>query len=260
MEACYIFLYTSSNTQNNLSKTMNTLNKTALAIALAVGTAASSNAATIFASEGFESDTGSWSTGSRGGVSANNDSGLYNFNGGTGVNSPADATNFATTDQGAFRLENGFATLLSDVFDLSVGGTTESITISLDLKGYRTQTTRIAHIEYSNDNGASWLKIARFTGGTGTTTAAGFGSVTFTEGGGLSASGSLSTGGATYSGEAFGSQSSIRFIYDNTNDGRSQFIDNLEVTTTAPFVPVPEPSSTALLGLGGLALILRKRR
>ena len=33
-----------------------------------------------------------------------------------------------------------------------------------------------------------------------------------------------------------------------------------EVTVTYTFEPVPEPSSTALLGLGGLALILRRRR
>jgi len=38
---------------------------------------------------------------------------------------------------------------------------------------------------------------------------------------------------------------------------RSDF-DNMQIDVT--FTPVPEPSSTALLGLGGLALILRRRK
>ncbi len=37
---------------------------------------------------------------------------------------------------------------------------------------------------------------------------------------------------------------------------RGVFLDDITVTTT----PVPEPSGTALLGLGCLALILRRRR
>lgn len=246
---------------------------TALAIAVSAGTSASAHAATVFATEGFESGLGNWNIGDTGTApSANNDTGLYNFNtGGTPVNTPtgddthgnADATlfNYATTGDGAFRLENGRAILFSDTFDLSVGGAAESMTIDLDLQRYRAQSTRRGFIEYSNDNGSSWFRVAMFTNGTGS------GSVTITEGGGITRSGSLfssgtqdiGTGiGVLYSGQAFGSQSSIRFIYNTTsNDNRSQFIDNLEVTTTAP---VPEPSTTALLGLGGLALIFRRRK
>ncbi len=37
-------------------------------------------------------------------------------------------------------------------------------------------------------------------------------------------------------------------------------IHNISYDTTGGFAPVPEPSSTALLGLGGLALILRRRK
>ena len=37
-------------------------------------------------------------------------------------------------------------------------------------------------------------------------------------------------------------------------------LDYLALDTTGAFAPVPEPSSTALLGLGGLALILRRRK
>jgi hypothetical protein len=245
---------------------MRVFSKATLAAAFAMGSIASANAATIFAAEGFETDLGSWNVGSRGTVSGNNDTGLYDFNtGGTPVNGPTgqDASNFATTGDGAFRLENGNATLLSDLFDVSGGGAAESITIGLDLKGYRTQTTRRANVEYSNDNGTSWFRVATLTGGTGTLTNAGSGQVTLTEGGGVSASGSLSTsnltslpGGTAYSGQAFGSQSLIRFIYDTNNDNRSLFIDNLIVSTTV----VPEPGSLALLGLGGLMIGYRRRR
>lgn len=246
---------------------MNKLNKTTLAIAVAMGTVASTNAAVIFVSEGFETDLGVWSVGSRGTVSGNDDSGLYNYNAGTGVNSPDDTINYATTGEGAFRLENGFATLESSVFDVSVGGAAESITFSFDQTvGYRTQATRRAKVEYSNNNGTNWYRIANFA-----SNASGSGSVTITEGGSYTHTGFLGTGSlnenlggtggtAVYAGEAFGSQSLVRVIFDNKNDDRSVFIDNIEVTTTAPFVAIPEPSSAALLGLGGLALILRRRK
>ncbi|MEJ6573257.1 MAG: PEP-CTERM sorting domain-containing protein [Akkermansiaceae bacterium] len=246
---------------------MKKLNKTTLAIAVAMGSIMSANAATVFITEGFESGLGAWSVGSRGTVSGN-DSGLYNYGGGTSpVNSPDAATNYATTDDGAFRLENGFATVVSDTFDVSVGGAAESITISFDqTAGYRTQSTRRAKVEFSNDNGTNWFRIANFA-----SSSSGSGSVTITEGGSYTHTGFLGTGnlnenlngtgGTTlYAGEAFGSQSLVRIIFDNKNDNRSIFIDNIEVTTTAPFVAIPEPSTTALLGLGGLALILRRRK
>lgn len=50
------------------------------------------------------------------------------------------------------------------------------------------------------------------------------------------------------------------FAQSNTATGTafgSADLDNLTVNTTDP---IPEPSSTALLGLGGLALILRRRK
>jgi hypothetical protein len=243
---------------------MKIVNKTTLAIAAAVGSLASANAATIFATEGFESGLGIWSVGSRGTVSANNDSGLYDYNGGIGVNSPDNATNYATTGEGAFRLENGFATLESSIFDVTAGGAAESITLNFDLSaGFNTQSTRRAKVEYSNDNGTNWFRVADFS-----SNATGSGSVTFTEGATFSHTGFftstslnqdlLGTGvTAIYAGEAFGSQSRVRVIFDKENDNRSMFIDDIEVTTTAA---VPEPSSAALLGLAGLALILRRRK
>ena len=47
----------------------------------------------------------------------------------------------------------------------------------------------------------------------------------------------------------------IRFIEDHNSTARDVYVDNFSVTSV-----VPEPSSTALLGLGGLALILRRRK
>ncbi|QQL46423.1 PEP-CTERM sorting domain-containing protein [Sulfuriroseicoccus oceanibius] len=47
-------------------------------------------------------------------------------------------------------------------------------------------------------------------------------------------------------------------IFDNTlTDGEMLF---LSTNAAASAVAVPEPSSAALLGLGGLALILRRRK
>lgn len=240
---------------------MKTHTKTLLAALTATALVGSANAATIFAAEGFETDLGNWNVGSRGTVS-NNDTGLYNFTG--PVNSPDAATNFATTGTGAFRLENGFATLVSDVFDASLGGATESITLSFDqTAGYRTQSTRFVLIEYSNDNGASWFRVAGFA-----SAASGSGSVTFTEGGSSSTTGVFNTsnlnrnlggtgGTAVYAGETFGSQSLIRVIFDTKNDNRSIFVDNIEATTTAP---IPEPGSLVLLAAGGLLVASRRRR
>lgn len=54
----------------------------------------------------------------------------------------------------------------------------------------------------------------------------------------------------------------FRVIFDdrqnNNGGGSASVIDNIIVNGTV--VPIPEPSSTALLGLGGLALILRRRK
>jgi len=45
----------------------------------------------------------------------------------------------------------------------------------------------------------------------------------------------------------------------NWNNGESMSFENLSLTTEIP-VSVPEPSSLALLGLGGLALLSRRKR
>jgi hypothetical protein len=60
---------------------------------------------------------------------------------------------------------------------------------------------------------------------------------------------------------ADGETATFRLIGTATSDsdfGRNVVLDDLVLGGTA--VAVPEPTTTALLGLGGLALILRRRR
>ncbi|MEJ6778802.1 MAG: PEP-CTERM sorting domain-containing protein [Akkermansiaceae bacterium] len=67
-------------------------------------------------------------------------------------------------------------------------------------------------------------------------------------------------------GDSFGQQAgtgSTRLIIGDccgNGDHLTAAVSNVSFDTTGAFAPVPEPSSTALLGLGGLALILRRRK
>ena len=79
----------------------------------------------------------------------------------------------------------------------------------------------------------------------------------------VGAGGNFDTGNsADLSGAAFQGISSATFtfaMFDNTNSGSStNRWDNIVINGAV--VAVPEPSSAALLGLGGLALILRRRK
>ena len=49
--------------------------------------------------------------------------------------------------------------------------------------------------------------------------------------------------------------------YENSSTGNNNVQkERLGLQLSFDYTPVPEPSSTALLGLGGLALILRRRK
>lgn len=61
------------------------------------------------------------------------------------------------------------------------------------------------------------------------------------------------SGSVDVSGQAAGTEVWVRL---NQSVGQFRRLDNLNITA----VPVPEPSSLALLGLGGIALILRRRK
>jgi hypothetical protein len=53
----------------------------------------------------------------------------------------------------------------------------------------------------------------------------------------------------------------LLFRRGNSSDNAIEFADvTIYAAGDSPFAVVPEPSSTALLGLGGLALILRRRK
>ncbi len=54
---------------------------------------------------------------------------------------------------------------------------------------------------------------------------------------------------------AAGTSTNLKFTFESQDGGGLAGLDNIRITTA-----VPEPSSTALLGLGGLALILRRRK
>jgi len=66
---------------------------------------------------------------------------------------------------------------------------------------------------------------------------------------------------ATFSGLAVGTQfDRIRIIGHDSGGGAANNYFTLQEAKLTTVDTVPEPSSTALLGLGGLALILRRRK
>lgn len=174
----------------------------------------------------------------------------------------APTTNFAPNGSGAVRLGQSGGTITSGTLALAGGGTSESITISFGLLFYNGSTTRRGNVEFSNDNGSTWFRLATLqTGGATSNLTAYSGSVTINEGSTtVSRSGNIlsNNGGTAYNGSAFSNTSMIRInnLGSAGGDGFNIFIDDLQVTTTAP---VPEPSA-ALLGAIGSLLLIRRRR
>ncbi len=65
---------------------------------------------------------------------------------------------------------------------------------------------------------------------------------------------SVSLGSFVFTADNDGTLLEIESLVDSETDDQGLIVDNLTIT------PIPEPSSAALLGLGGLALILRRRK
>lgn len=198
---------------------MKKLNTTTLAIACAVGSIASANAA-ISILDGFEGSLGNWSV--SGGLTS-----LYTY-GGSG-------TNWAPTGTGAVLIPstNGEQALtLTNALDLS---TATTATISYDwVNGSgASQPTRFFIAQYSADGGSNWTNLGSQHNGN------------------ITSNSQTITTGLT-------ANSLFRVVDLSAGGTQNMYLDNMLITSDA--VAVPEPTTTALLGLGGLALILRRRK
>ncbi len=222
---------------------MNTLNKTLLAIAVAVGSIASANAATTLISSDFEGSLGDWT--------ASAGTSLYTYGG-------LPDHNYASGGTGAANLPKSGGTLtLTDALLLDTQGYT-SITIGFDYQWMNGTSTRRLNIEYAAD-GVTFTTLGRLTSGTsGGNEMIASGTITLLEDTDHSVTGGMQIQNTGFL-PSFTDTAKFRFV-DIASAGADVrvYVDNVTITGTPDFVP--EPSTTALLGLGGLALILRRRK
>ena len=219
--------------------------------------AGSAQAFTILPSEDFETsnDLGPW-TQTAGSVF------YYNFTGAVDQPAGKDGINFASGGTGAVDLRKSGGEITSSVLTLDSDDNPD-LTIDLDYVYLNGSTTRRTWGEISLDGGTSWMGLFLMQTGSGVANETSYGaSVTITEGvAGVSLGDTSKTyngGQPLYDGSAFTDTTLIRF----RNGGGAGadlriFLDNIEVTSTAG---VPEPGSLALMGLGGLMMIKRRRR
>ena len=153
------------------------------------------------------------------------------------ANSPSDAGD--NTTQTAFQRSSNRLRTLDSPLALDSGGYT-SFTVALDYYYNNYSSAAGTRLEYSalGDFSDSQNVMTWASNGTPTNlwTA---GSVTLNEG--------------TYT---FTDTAKIRFRSGGFANSTHGYLDNIAITAGV----VPEPSTTALLGLGGLALILRRRK
>ena len=153
------------------------------------------------------------------------------------ANSPSDAGN--NTTKTAFQRSSNRLLTLDNPLALDAGGYT-SFTVGLDYY-YNYSTTNGIRLEYSalGDFTDSQTVMTWASNAVPTNQWQYGASVVLNEG--------------TYT---FTDTAKIRFRSGGSANSRHGYLDNISITAGA----VPEPSSTALLGLGGLALILRRRK
>ena len=216
--------------------------------------AGSTQAATVLPLEDFESGLGAWT--STGGSTPH-----YTH---LGADQPGGNTthNFASGGTGAVDLRKSGGQITSPTLALDTLGSPD-LTISIGYQVHNGSTTRRSNWELSLDGGTSWFNmgLTQTGGGIANDTAGYTQTVTIVEGvSGGTIGGSGPHGSVSYDGSTFTDTALVRFSnVGSAGADYRQFYDNIVITSTGG-ASIPEPTTTALLGLGGLALILRNRR
>ncbi|MCE5277508.1 MAG: choice-of-anchor E domain-containing protein [Planctomycetaceae bacterium] len=162
----------------------------------------------------------------------------------------------ANTSSGAIAWDNESG-LLTDV-DLGIGATVTAVApLSLiTVIAVPMQTGSAFGVAADNDAAADYIGTDSFsvTGGTGSDSKSAF------------TTSSLGTFLATFAGETFDATINAtlkKMISTDGGEGLNQTtagISNGTLTVTYEYTPIPEPVTMSLLGLGGLGMLLKRRR
>ena len=205
--------------------------KTPLAILTsALALAGISSAATTLINDNFEGGTmGSW-------TASGSDAGLYHNGDVVSNMGSGDASiNYAPTgDYSLWDGRGGSYLELTNPLSLDTQGYTQ-VTISFNYNFRNGSGTRRLYTAYSDDGGSTWTDLGYKTYS---------GSMTYT----------LDEGTYTFTDNA-----KFKFSFaDSGGAAGPAFVDDILIQGTPDYVP--EPSAFALLGLGGLGLLIRRRR
>jgi hypothetical protein len=272
--------YLSPLTTNNM-KNMNNMLKLSSLLTMAVMTTSTSQAALVFWTGG--GDGSSWSDGANwgGSVPGSADAGYVNttqtinssgttttsFNLETGTGTQLNLTGGAYTIAGATNTTSGY--IKDNVLNISGGNHDFQPRMQMSAGGTLQVTGSAATINLGQTTGAMEGTYKFVFDAAGVSSLDHSSYVQFAASAKLVVDGSLYTGGSgdfvlidTYSNgllstfssptvTGFSSGYNVQLVQDNGDTD-----DRIYLSITA----VPEPSSTALLGLGGLALMLRRKR